>query len=143
MRIAEILRRKGSGVVTVGPDVTVRGLLATLAHHNIGAVVVVSPEEGAIVGIASERDVVRGLHNSGPAVLGMAASTIMTAVVHTCTPQDDVESLRSTMTEHRIRHLPVLDDGILAGIVSFGDVVKSAIDDLETQNQHLVEYLQG
>ncbi|WP_433192385.1 CBS domain-containing protein [Nocardia sp. CA-107356] len=142
MRIAEILRRKGSEVATVVPETTVRTLLCTLAEHNIGAVVV-SPDGNRIVGIVSERDVVRSLHARGAALLDTPVSEIMTVDVRTCEPDDRVDGLRSTMTEHRIRHLPVVHDGRLIGIVSIGDVVKSAISELATERQHLVEYVQG
>ncbi|RJO73447.1 CBS domain-containing protein [Nocardia panacis] len=142
MQIAEILRSKGSDVVTVAPHTSVRALLATLADHNIGAVVV-SPDGYRIAGIVSERDVVRSLHTCGADLLDLPVESIMTAVVHTCAPEDPVEGLRRTMTEHRIRHLPVLAQGRLVGIVSIGDVVKSAISELVGERQHLVRYLQG
>ncbi|WP_280392514.1 CBS domain-containing protein [Nocardia brasiliensis] len=142
MRIAEILRRKGCDVATVAPDTTVRSLLATLAKHNIGAVVV-TPDGDGIVGIVSERDVVRTLHARGAELLDTSVADIMTTDVRTCGPDDEVDSLRNTMTEHRIRHLPVVGEGRLVGIVSIGDVVKSAISELATERQHLVEYLQG
>lgn len=142
MRIAEILRRKGSDVATVTPETTVRTLLGTLAEHNIGAVVV-SPDGNRIAGMASERDVVRGLHAYGADLLDIPVSEIMTIDVHICAPDDRVDSLRGTMTEHRIRHLPVVHEGRLVGIVSIGDVVKSAISELATERQHLVEYVQG
>ncbi|MGW4770948.1 CBS domain-containing protein [Nocardia sp. NPDC004278] len=142
MQIAEILRRKGSDVATVAPETTVRTLLGTLAEHNIGAVVV-SPDGSRITGIVSERDVVRSLHARGAALLDTPVSEIMTVDVRTCVPDDLVDGLRSTMTEHRVRHLPVVHDGRLVGIVSIGDVVKSAISELATERQHLVEYVQG
>ncbi|MEU8898576.1 CBS domain-containing protein [Nocardia sp. NPDC048505] len=142
MRIAEILRRKGHDVSTVTPDTTVRTLLGVLAQHNIGAVVV-SPDNAAIAGIVSERDVVRRLHEFGDPVLDSPVSAIMTSEVRTCTPADPVDGLRKTMTEHRIRHLPVVQDGRLVGIVSIGDVVKSAISELATERQRLTEYIQG
>nr|BFE36579.1 CBS domain-containing protein [Actinomadura rugatobispora] len=128
-------------MATVRPDATVRDLLAALAEHNIGAVVV-SPDGATIAGIASERDVVRRLHEHGADLLGRPVSTIMTAQVRTCEPGADVDDLRRTMTEHRIRHLPVVEDGRLAGIVSIGDVVKSAIDELESEREYLVDYIQ-
>ncbi|MER7449532.1 CBS domain-containing protein [Nocardia beijingensis] len=142
MRISEILRRKGSDVATVAPDTTVRALLATLAERNIGAVVV-SPDGNTIAGIVSERDVVRNLHAWGADLLDTPVSAIMTSVVRTCAPDDRVDGLRRTMTDHRIRHLPVVQDGRLVGIVSIGDVVKSAISELADEREHLVEYLQG
>ncbi|MET8140307.1 CBS domain-containing protein [Sphaerisporangium sp. NPDC005288] len=142
MLISAILRSKGSTVATVRPQATVTQLLAALASHNIGAVVV-SEDGETIVGIVSERDVVRGLHQRGPGVLEEPVSSIMTTPVRTCEPDADVEDLRKTMTDHRIRHLPVVSQGLLAGIVSIGDVVKSAIEELETEKAHLVDYLHG
>lgn len=142
MRIAEILRRKGSEVATVRPDSTVRALLATLAAHNIGAVVVSSDGVG-ITGIVSERDVVRSLYQHGADLLDAPVEQIMTTDVRTCDPDDLVDGLRRTMTDHRIRHLPVVRDGRLIGIVSIGDVVKSAISELATEREQLVGYVQG
>jgi CBS domain-containing protein len=142
MRIRDILRRKGGAVATVRPDATVRELLATLAEHNIGAVVV-SADGVTIAGIASERDVVRRMHERGADLLSGTVSEIMTSEVRTCGLNDMVDGLRRIMTEHRIRHLPVVADGKLVGIVSIGDVVKSAIDDLETEREQLFGYIQS
>ncbi|QXJ19959.1 CBS domain-containing protein [Actinomadura graeca] len=141
MRIRDILRRKGDAVATVRPDATVRQLLAVLAEHNIGAAVV-SPDGTSIAGIVSERDVVRRLHERGAALLDRPVSEIMTSEVRSCGPGDKVEDLRRTMTERRFRHVPVVEDGRLAGIVSIGDVVKSAIDELQSEREHLVDYIQ-
>jgi CBS domain-containing protein len=140
MRISEILRRKGGDVATIEPGTEVRQLLALLAEHNIGAVVV-SSDGAAIEGIVSERDVVRRLNEHGAGLLDEPVSSIMTATVRTCAPGDNVEDLRATMTEHRIRHVPVTRDGKLVGIVSIGDVVKSAIAELETEREQLVDYI--
>lgn len=142
MRISEILRRKGADVVTIAPDASVRALLEILATHNVGAVVV-SPDGTYMVGIASERDVVRSLHRRGSEILDRPVSEIMTEVVHTCSPDDRVETLNERMTEHRIRHLPVVVEGRMIGIVSIGDVVKSQIAELEDEREHLVNYLHG
>lgn len=141
MRIRDILRRKGDTVATVRPEATVRELLAVLAEQNIGAAVV-SPDGASIAGIVSERDVVRRLHEHGAALLDRPVSEIMTAEVRTCGPGDQVDDLRRAMTEHRFRHVPVVEDGGLTGIVSIGDVVKSAIDELESEREHLVDYIQ-
>ncbi|GIH68330.1 CBS domain-containing protein [Sphaerimonospora thailandensis] len=142
MRIGTILKGKGTGVVTVSPQATVTELLARLAEFNVGAVVV-SEDGETIAGIVSERDVVRRLHELGAAVLGQPVSTIMTSDVRSCTPDANVEELRRTMTDHRVRHVPVVRGGRLAGIVSIGDVVKSAIEELETEKDALVGYLHG
>jgi CBS domain-containing protein len=142
MRIADILAGKGRDVVTVAPTDTVTTLLAALAERNVGACVVV--DDSGIAGIVSERDVVRALHQRGAHALGVPISEIMTAMVATCGPDDRVEHLSVTMTEKRIRHIPVLDaDGALAGIVSIGDVVKSRIDQLEVHREQLEAYISG
>ncbi|WP_280399105.1 CBS domain-containing protein [Nocardia carnea] len=142
MRIAEILHTKGSAVATVRPDSDIRALLALLADRNIGAAVV-SPDGSRITGIVSERDIVRGLHRYGAELLDQPVSRIMTTEVRTCSPGDRVDGLRGIMTDHRVRHLPVVDNGRLAGIVSIGDVVKSALSELTTEREQLVGYLQG
>ncbi len=142
MRISEVLRSKGAEVVTIGPDDSVRELLGVLAEHNVGAVVV-SADGVSLDGIVSERDVVRRLHRVGAELLDRPVREIMTAVVHTCAPEDRVESLRSTMTKHRIRHLPVMSNGRMVGIVSIGDVVKYAISELQSEREHLEQYLRG
>ena len=142
MRIRDILQVKGDDVATVSPEATVRELLALLAERNIGAVVVTGPD-GAIAGIASERDVVRHLHPRGASLLDRPVSSIMTSEVRTCALSDNVDGLRKIMTEHRIRHLPVVESGRLVGIVSIGDVVKSTIDLLETEREQLVGYIQS
>jgi len=126
MNIATLLARKGPKVVTVRPEQTVREALVLLAEHNIGAVVVV--DEGARpVGIVSERDVVRALVQSEQ-VVTRAVSTLMTRNLVIGVPQDDLMAVGNTMTERRIRHLPVVERGILIGIVSIGDVVKAQRD---------------
>lgn len=142
MRIREILQTKGSAVITITPDASVRDLVVLLKEHNLGAVVV-SADGTALDGIVSERDVVRSLATDA-AVLSASVSEVMTTGVHTCQPNDSVESLMATMTEHRIRHLPVVDeDGQLSGIVSIGDVVKSTITQLEFERDQLQGYVSG
>src|SRR3954468_3525526 len=120
MRIADLLRKKGSAVATVTPETTVTTLLAGLAEHNVGAMVVVAPD-GSIAGIVSERDVVRRLNEHGPGLLDGPVSEIMTKLVASCGPDDSVDQLSVLMTERRIRHVPVLVDGRLAGIISICD----------------------
>lgn len=140
MKISDVLRSKGSDVVTASPDDTVADLLTALAEHGIGAVVV-SLGDGAVDGIVSERDVVRHLHRTGTGVLDQPVSAIMTADVHTCTSQDDLSDLESRMTERRIRHVPVVEDGRLVAIVSIGDVVKHRIRDLAAERDQLEAYI--
>lgn len=140
MRIADVLRRKGDLVVTVSPDETVRGLLSLLAEHGVGALVV-SRDGRAVDGIVSERDVVRRLHADGERLLDATVAQIMTSEVHTCTPQDHVNDLMRTMTDARVRHIPVVVDGELRGIVSIGDVVKHRIDELTDERDQLTAYI--
>jgi CBS domain-containing protein len=125
--------------VTVSPDTPVRDLIQLLAEHNIGAVVV-STDDNAVAGIVSERDVVRGLKD-GTGVLDGEVASIMTAEVRTAHPHDSVHDLMKLMTEHRIRHVPVVSDGDLHGIVSIGDVVKSRIGELEFERDQLSSYV--
>jgi CBS domain-containing protein len=139
MRIADVLRGKGGAVVTINPDATVAELLAGLAEHNIGAMVVAGPD--GIEGIVSERDVVRQLHTHGASVLSRPVETIMTSVVSTCTKEDTVDSLTLLMTENRVRHVPVLENGKLIGIVSIGDVVKTRMQELESEHEQLQSYI--
>jgi CBS domain-containing protein len=128
-------------VATVGPDVTVTELLGELAAHNVGALPVVKDDN--IIGIVSERDVVRRLHAGGAALLQAKVSDIMTTEVTTCGPGDDVSDLAAVMTSRRFRHLPVVVDGRLAGIVSIGDLVKARIDLLESERAQLQSYIAG
>ena len=139
MRIADVLRNKGAAVATITPETSVSGLLNELTLHNIGAMVVVGPD--GVVGIVSERDVVRKLHERGGSLLGQPVSEIMTTVVATCTPRDTVDHLAVLMTQNRVRHVPVVDDGRLVGIVSIGDIVKIRMEELETEQQHLQDYI--
>ena len=142
MQISDILRVKGNDVVTVAPDATVRDLLASLALHNVGALVV-SASGDSIEGIVSERDVVRHLDREGTGLLDRPVSSIMTRKVHTCTPDDAIDDLSALMTRRRIRHVPVVDDGSLRGIVSIGDVVKARLDELQFERDQLTSYITG
>jgi CBS domain-containing protein len=139
VHISEVLKSKGDSVVTVSPETTVRDLVAVLAEHNIGAVVVSTPEE-PLVGIVSERDIVRGLVQ-GTGVLDATISDIMTSQVRTAEPTATVEDLMRLMTDHRVRHIPVVSRGRLHGIVSIGDVVKSRIRELEFERDQLESYV--
>ncbi|BBY15175.1 CBS domain-containing protein [Mycolicibacterium litorale] len=141
MRIADVLRGKGSAVATITETTTVTGLLAELATHNIGAMVVVGPD--GMVGMVSERDVVRQLQVRGADLLRMPVSEIMTGVVVTCTPNDPVDDLAALMTNNRVRHVPVLENGRLAGIVSIGDVVKTRMEQLQAEQEQLQAYITG
>jgi CBS domain-containing protein len=140
MKIGDVVHSKPSqDVVTIGPDATVRELVALLAEHNVGALVV-SEDGETVAGIVSERDVVRRLH-ADEGVLDATVGRIMTSEVHTCSAHDSVTELMQTMTEHRVRHVPVVAEGRLTGIISIGDVVKSRIGELEFERDQLDHYL--
>jgi CBS domain-containing protein len=140
MKINDVIKAKPSHeVVTIAPDATVRELIALLAEHNVGALVV-SDDGTSVTGIVSERDVVRRLH-ADEAVLESPVSSIMTADVRTCAGEDGLTDLMQTMTQHRIRHVPVVADGKLTGIISIGDVVKSRIGELEFERDQLDSYV--
>ncbi|HWS57952.1 MAG TPA: CBS domain-containing protein [Actinotalea sp.] len=142
MRITEVLRRKGGSVVTITSDRGVRELLGLMGEHRVGALVV-SDDGVRVDGIVSERDVVMRLHRDGDGVLDGPVSAIMTSEVHTCGLQDTVDELMEVMTERRIRHVPVLEDGRLVGIVSIGDVVKHRIAEVQDERDQLTAYITG
>lgn len=139
MRISDVLRTKGAAVATITPETSVAGLLTELSVRNIGAMVVVSQD--GLLGIVSERDVVRRLHDVGAELLARPVSEIMSTLVATCSPEDSVDSLSALMTTNRVRHVPVVIDGKLAGIVSIGDVVKTRMEELEREHQQLQAYI--
>jgi CBS domain-containing protein len=142
MLISDVLRVKGTQVITVIPDTTVRQLVAILAEHRIGAVVV-SHDGTAVDGIVSERDVVQALARRGAAVMSAKVTAIYTAQVHTVTPQSPIEDVMRMMTERRVRHAPVVADGRLQGIVSIGDVVKIRLGELQAERTALTDYITG
>ena len=140
MRINDVLRGKPRhDVVTISPDATVRELIQLLAQHNVGALIV-SEDGSSVTGIVSERDVVRRLNESDD-VLTAPVSAIMTAEVQTCEGTTPVDELMQIMTDRRIRHVPVVEDGQLSGIISIGDVVKSRIGELEFERDQLDHYV--
>ena len=142
MNISDILRYKGADVITIAADETVTTLLDQLAEHNVGALPVVDGSE-QVIGVVSERDVVRRIAEHGAALLDANVEQIMTAVVVSCSSHDTVDSVAETMTERRVRHMPVIDDGHLVGIVSIGDVVSSRIRQLEKDRGQLEQYISG
>lgn len=142
MRISDVLRVKGGQVVTVPPDADVGHLLNVLAEHRIGAVVV-SADGTTVDGIVSERDIVRALAERGAAVISEPVTAIFTVDVFTVGLDTQLEDLMRIMTERKVRHLPVVVDGALAGIVSIGDVVKKRIDELEHERSALTNYISG
>ena len=140
MQISALLAAKGDSVATITGDMTVIEAVDALGEHGVGALVV-SSDGKHIDGIISERDIVRGLSGQLGALLDEPVRSIMTSTVFTCSPDDDVESLMAVMTERRIRHVPVVRDELLSGIISIGDVVKSRIVELEKDRKELVEYI--
>lgn len=140
MRITDVLNAKAShDVITIAPDASVRELVDLLAEHNVGALIV-SVDGERVDGIVSERDVVRRLHERSD-VLETLVSEIMTTTVRTCEGTEALTELMQVMTEHRIRHVPVLSDGKLTGIISIGDVVKNRIGELEFERDQLDSYV--
>ena len=139
MRVIDIIKTKGSEVVSLPPSTTIGDLVDVLQKRRIGAVVVV--DEGSLAGIVSERDVVRFARDS--LTLEDPLSAIMTTTVITCSPEDEARDLAEIMTKQRFRHLPVVEDGDLVGIVSIGDIVKARLDELEAERDHLVGYVHG
>jgi CBS domain-containing protein len=141
MLVQSILAAKGSEVVTVRDSVSLSDAAMSMRDHAIGALVV-SNDGYSIVGIVSERDLVRAIANHGASVMGRPVSSVMSRDVVTCGVGDSIESLMVAMTERRIRHVPVVDDaGDLGGLVSIGDVVKNRLGQLEVENQQLHEYI--
>ncbi len=140
MTVARILAGKGRSVVTVQPNRSLAEAAQLLVERHIGALIVADPGE-ALIGIISERDIVRAVVRHGGAALENPVSRHMTARVVTCAPKAALEEVMETMTEGRFRHVPVLDGGRLVGIVSIGDVVKHRIAAVEAEHQALREYI--
>lgn len=141
MRISDVLRSKGSNVITIGPDQTVLDVVRTLVRHNIGATVVV--EDGRPVGIVSERDILQLTARGPDALATTQARSLMTREIVTSEPGDELDHVMNLMTNHRVRHLPILSDGELVGIVSIGDVVNRLRSESEETNRHLMSYIAG
>ncbi len=133
MNVAALLKAKGSRVVTTRRESSIQTLLRRMALERIGALIVTGPGDERIVGIISERDIVRGLAEHGAAVLNMRVSDLMTHTVKTCAPHDSMKHVMTVMTRGRIRHLPVVDGSGLCGIVSIGDVVKYRLEEMELE----------
>jgi CBS domain-containing protein len=142
MRISDVIGTKSSkDVITISPDATVRDLIRMLSEHNVGALIV-SADGSAVDGIVSERDVVRHLHSTGTSVLEAPVSQIMTSEVTTGSADDNIADLAGTMTEMRVRHVPIVDaDGKLAAIVSIGDIVKHRLSELQSERDQLRDYI--
>jgi len=132
MKIGDVLKRKGSGVVTMRSDSTIDTVVRRMRLERIGAVII-SPDGKSVVGILSERDILHALAEHGTALLALKAEDLMTREVVTCGREDTLQSVMVKMTQRRIRHLPVVEQGQLAGIVSIGDAVKSRLEEVELE----------
>jgi CBS domain-containing protein len=142
MKVETMLAAKGDKVVTARPDATVATIIRMLKLEGIGALVV-SEDGEKILGIISERDVVRALVDHGGEVLKVRVAELMTHSVKTCTPDANIKDVMAEMTRSRVRHLPVVRDGKLSGIISIGDVVKNRLEELETETSVLRDYIVG
>ena len=140
MKIQSILRSKGRDVITVRPETSVREAVSIICEKRIGAVVVLG-EDRMIDGIFSERDLIRGINTRGASVLDLSVRDIMTREVQTCTRFDDVVDVMGLMTRRRFRHIPVVEQGRLIGLVSIGDAVKARIANAENEAEALREYI--
>ncbi len=142
MMVEEILRAKGRDIVTMRRDAKVAEAARLLKEKRIGAVVI-SDDGARVLGILSERDIVHALVDFAAAALEMRVSELMTQEVVTCAPEDNIAGLMARMTERRIRHLPVVKDGVLGGMVSIGDVVKGRIEEVETEASAMRDFITG
>ena len=142
MNVHTILRNKGKSVVTIHPDATVERAVAVLRLRGIGALVV-SDDGETVAGILSERDIVEAMGRYGSDLLAVSVSEVMSCPVVTCDPSDSVAELMAEMTNRRIRHFPVVNDGKLCGIISIGDVVKSRLDEIEFEASSLRSFIAG
>lgn len=139
MGIAAILNDKGSEVVTVAPETSVAAMVAELTTRRIGALLVM--EGDRVVGVVSERDIVRALAGHRGEALALSARDVMTSPVISISPSDSVARAMALMTDRRIRHLPVMDSGKLVGLVSIGDLVKRRIEEIEQEAEALKDYI--
>lgn len=140
MTVRKILNLKGSDVVTIAPEKRLLDAIALLAKHKIGALIV-SGKNKEVVGVISERDIVRLLSNADKDRFENAVSSAMTKEVKTCTPDDTIQHVMQVMTAGRFRHMPVVQNGRLAGVISIGDVVKFRLEEMERESEELKQYI--
>ncbi|GLQ06830.1 CBS domain-containing protein [Sneathiella chinensis] len=140
MNVASILKNKGVDIISASKTDSISAVAGILSEHRIGAVLVLD-ENRKVLGVLSERDIVRGLAARGDGCLIMEAGELMTANVITCTPADTVDQVMALMTKKRIRHLPVMDGDNLAGFISIGDVVKTRMDEVEREAAAMRDYI--
>ena len=142
MNVKDILQVKGPEVITVGAEKTVFDAISILTKHRIGALLVLN-QEGEIVGIISERDILNESHNNYESLKQSKVKEIMTKDIIIGKPIDDLKYVETVMTENRIRHLPIIDNERLVGIISIGDIIKSLSDNMEIENHYLRDYVVG
>lgn len=141
MSVATILKGKTGSIITISETDSVKDAAALLAQKKIGAVIVTDCATGKVLGILSERDIVRGLSDKGPSILEETVSSLMTRTVVSCSPDDSVERIMQQMTEGRFRHMPVMSGERLVGVISIGDVVKSRLNQLEAETEAMRSYI--
>lgn len=142
MKISRILQRKAGEIASVDPGRSIPDVVAVLCQRDIGAVLVLDDAQ-QIAGIVSERDIARALDEHGPDLSGLTAADLMTREVKHCAPDQDINHVMREMTDGRFRHMPILDDGRLVGIISIGDVVRARIEELEREREALQHYIAG
>ena len=140
MYVSDILKTKGDTIVSLSADEPIHAALALMATNRIGAVLVIDAN-GAIAGIVSERDLVRSMHTHGKEFFDKRVSELMTATVVTCSPKDPIPAIMGMMTSQRFRHVPVIDEGKVVGMISIGDVVKSRIEEAQFEVDALRRYI--
>ncbi len=141
-KVSSVLKHKGHDVVTVAPQQTIMSVVKVLVQNRIGAVPVIN-EECQLIGIISERDIIRGMSEHADAVLTLPADQFMTREVKTCSSEDELVEIMQVMTLQRIRHLPVVQNGALQGIVSIGDVVKQRLEEVQSEAEDLRSYIRS
>jgi CBS domain-containing protein len=142
MNAASILRRKGNTVVTVFPNSSIREAMRVLSKQNIGSLVVLN-ESRDVVGIITERDIFRLAYEHEGKIMDIPVSAVMTRNVVVALPTDSIDYLKAAMTENRFRHLPIVDEGKLVGIISIGDLVREEVTEVKVENRYLKDYIAG
>lgn len=142
MLVSQILKNKASGVITIAPDASLREAVELLSTRRIGAVVV-STDGRKVKGIISERDIVRELGRAGPSCLDLKVDSIMTRAIYGCAPGDTTDSVLETMTARRFRHMPVMEDNVMVGFISIGDVVAARLSELQMEKDALTGMIMG
>ncbi len=142
MKVARILQGKSGDIASVTPGCTIPDVVDLLCERDVGAVIVLDPD-GDMAGIVSERDIVRALDVHGADLSGLTAADLMTSDVRHCRPEHDIDDVMRQMSDGRFRHLPVLADGCLSGVISIGDAVRARIDELEREREALQHYIAG